>query len=86
MDRTVKPTDLRKNIYSDLDDVIENKTILNVPTKKGEVVIINRDDWNSIKETLYLESTGVLDKIRDIEKNETEDDFFDLDELDWDKI
>ena len=31
-------------------------------------MIIGLDDWKSIQETIYLESTGTMDKVRDREK------------------
>lgn len=82
---TITPTDARKNLYTLIKQVVSNSQPIEITssTNKGEsVVVVSKEDWNSIQETLYLEQTGVLDRIRHFENEETED----LGEVDWDTM
>lgn len=47
-------TNLRKNLFSYLDSAIEYNDIINVNTKKGNVIIINESEYNGLLKTLYL--------------------------------
>ena len=47
-------TSLRKNLFSYLDSAIEYNDIINVNTKKGNVIIINESEYNGLLKTLYL--------------------------------
>ncbi|OTE88232.1 prevent-host-death protein, partial [Escherichia coli] len=38
-------------------------------------------DWRAIQETLFLEQTGTLEKVRDREKDDSG--FTDIDDIDW---
>lgn len=80
------PTDARKNLYSIIKDVTTNKTIVEIVPSSGHegVAVISLSDWSAIKETLFLEQSGVLDKVRIREKDNTG--FTDTDELDWDSL
>ena len=46
--------------------------------------MISLENWESIKETLLLEQTGVLDQVRKREKDDSG--FTDIDEIDWDNL
>lgn len=46
-------------------------------------MIIGLDDQEAIKETLYLESTGTLAKVR--ERDKQPNGFIDVDDIDWDE-
>ncbi len=48
-------------------------------TKDGEsMVMINKSYWNFLQETIYLQNTGVLDRTRYFENEESE--------IDWDTL
>ena len=48
------------------EDGISYKRIFNVNTKKGNVVIISEDEYNSLTETLYLTSIpGMKDRLEE---------------------
>ncbi len=47
-------TNLRNNLFTYLDSAIEYNDIINVNTKKGNVVIISEAEYNGLLETLYL--------------------------------
>ena len=47
-------TTFRKNIYNYLDMTIDFNDVINVNTKKGNVVVISEEDYNGLMETVYL--------------------------------
>ena len=80
------PTSARKEFYELLKQVNDSHEPVIISGSKSEnnAVIIGQKDWNSIQETLYLESTGTMDKVREREKDNTG--YTDIDSLDWDTI
>lgn len=81
---TTTPTNARKNFYELLGRVSEESTPIEITnTKNGEsAVLISKKDWEAIQETLYLQNTGVLNRIEQFEEEETEE----LGEVDWDTL
>ena len=51
---TVKISNVRKNIYSIIDQVIKYNKPVKISTKNGNAVIISEQDYNNIMETLYI--------------------------------
>ncbi|MDK9861545.1 prevent-host-death protein, partial [Staphylococcus equorum] len=51
---------------------------------ENNAVIISQKDWDSIQETLYLETTGTMDKVREREKDNSG--YTNVDDLDWDNL
>ena len=49
-------TNLRKNLFGYLNSTIDYNDVVNVNTKKGNVVILSEQDYNGLMETLYLTS------------------------------
>jgi len=80
------PTNARKEFYELLKQVNDSHEPVIISGSKSEnnAVIIGQKDWNSIQETLYLESTGTMDKVRERENDSSC--FTDIDDLDWDNI
>ena len=79
---TVKPTNARKNLYNIIKKVTSSSIPMEITSTKDEnesVVMISKSDWNAIQETLYLQNTGVLDRIHQFEDEETEV----LGDIDW---
>ena len=76
------PTNARQNLYKLIKQVNEeSKPIEIINTKNDDgAILISKKDWNSIQETLYLQSVGVLDRIKHFEDEETEE----LGEINWD--
>lgn len=64
------------------DDRDESFIINDSKIDKASAIV--RKDLNSIQETLYLESTGVIEKVREREKDNSG--YTDTDELDWDNL
>ena len=74
--QTMNPTNLRKDIYNIFRSIIQNHSELEVAiSEKESVVVIPKSDYNSMKELLYLQNTGVLDLVLNRIENETIDDF-----------
>jgi PHD/YefM family antitoxin component YafN of YafNO toxin-antitoxin module len=53
---TVNATQFRGNLFKYLGLAIEDSEILNITTKKGSVVLMSEDNYNSLMETLHLNS------------------------------
>ena len=52
----INATNLRKNLFSMLEQAIRFNEPVNVSTKDGNAVILSEEDYNSLTETLYLSS------------------------------
>ncbi|MBR9168429.1 prevent-host-death protein, partial [Staphylococcus aureus] len=51
---------------------------------ENNAVIIGLEDWKSIQETMYLVSTGTMDKVREREKDSSGT--TNIDDIDWDNL
>lgn len=61
---TVNATNFRKDLFKLLQQVSMYKDPLMVSTKEGNVILLSEDEYNSIMETMYLESIpGMKDKL-----------------------
>jgi len=82
----INPSSARENFYYLLKEVNKNHKEVEIIDEKNEnnAVLISLEDWRSIQETLYLEETGVLNKIREREQESSE--FIDISDIDWDKL
>ncbi|MDD3350413.1 MAG: type II toxin-antitoxin system Phd/YefM family antitoxin [Eubacteriales bacterium] len=49
-------TNLRKNLFEYLNSTLDYNDVINVNTKKGNVIILSEQDYNGLMETLYLTS------------------------------
>ncbi|EJG5091363.1 type II toxin-antitoxin system Phd/YefM family antitoxin [Staphylococcus pseudintermedius] len=77
------PTNARKDFYELLKQVNDNHEPVIISGSKSEnnAVIVSQKDWNSIQETLFLESTGTMDKVRKREKDDSG--YTNIEDLDW---
>ncbi|HDB3129686.1 type II toxin-antitoxin system Phd/YefM family antitoxin [Staphylococcus aureus] len=80
------PTDARKDFYQLLKNVNSNHEPIYISGKNTEnnAVIIGLKDWKSIQETMYLESTGTLDKVRERERDTSGK--TNIEDIDWDSL
>ncbi|WP_339237091.1 type II toxin-antitoxin system Phd/YefM family antitoxin [Oceanobacillus sp. FSL W7-1281] len=78
------PKKAKQNLYQLIKQVNNNNTSIEITCEKNDdgAVLVSKRDWNAIQETLYLQSTGVLDRMKHFENEETED----LSEIDWDRL
>lgn len=62
---------LRKNLFGSLETVVEYNDTITVNTKKGNAVIISEEEYNAMRETIYLTSQpGLLQRIKEGEKED----------------
>lgn len=80
------PTNARKEFYELFKQVNDNHEPVIISGSKSEnnAVIVSQKGWNSIQETLFLESTGTMDKVREREKDDSG--YTNIDDLDWDNL
>lgn len=80
------PTNARKEFYELLKQVNDSREPVIISSSKSEnnAVIISQKDWDSIQETLYLETTGTMDKVREREKDNSG--YTNVADLDWDNL
>ena len=62
---------LRKNLFGSLETVGEYNDTITVNTKKGNAVIISEEEYNAMRETIFLASQPGL--IQRIKEGENED-------------
>lgn len=73
------PTNLRKDIYNVLKDIVANHKEVEVATTPDDgVIMLSKKDWNAIQEQLFLEQTGTLDVVFDRMENSLDEDFVEL--------
>lgn len=82
----MNPSSARKNFYRLLKEVNENHREVEIISERNEnnAVLISLEDWRSIQETLYLEETAVLDKVREREQDSGE--FIDVNDINWEEL
>lgn len=80
------PTNARKEFYELLKQVNDSNepVYINSSNSENNAVMIGQNDWNSIQESLYLESTGTLDKVRTREQDQSGQ--TNIDDIDWDNL
>lgn len=88
MIETYTPTNARKNLYSIIKTVNEQKKPVMIDAADGNekksAVVVGKQDWESIEETLYLIQTGVMEKVQQRENDKSG--FTDIDDIDWDEL
>lgn len=81
--KTVVTTKFRNNLYQLLREVIHSHEPLQILDKEGSLVVISKEDWESLEETLYLHSVpGVVDKIKEGSREPIEQ-CTNLDDIEW---
>lgn len=80
------PAKARKEFYEILKKVNSDHEPVIISGSKSEnsAVIIGKKDWDSIQETLYLESVGAMAKVRKREKDNRG--YTNIEEIDWDNL
>jgi antitoxin YefM len=75
---TLNVTEARANLYKLIEDVSVNHEPVVITSKRGNVVLLAENDWNSINETLHLLSVpgmreSILEGMQEgIDKSATE--------------
>lgn len=52
--KTVPITQARNNLYKLLDETISSSEPIEILGKRGNGILLSKQDWTSIQETLYL--------------------------------
>lgn len=79
----INVTSFRKDIYKLLEQAIKYNEPINISTKNGNAVVLSEEDYNSLMETLYIETIPKLKEEILERANATEDEFIDEDEVEW---
>ena len=80
---TTNITNFRKDIYEMLEQTIKYNEPINISTKNGNAIVLSEEDYNSLIETLYIESIpGLKKKLLD-RANSSDNDFVGEDEVNW---
>lgn len=79
----ITPTNFRKDIFKVLKNIIKNKKPIEITVNsKSEfndgVVVMDKDEYEKLKELEYLEETGTLDIVLKRMENSKKDDFKEL--------
>lgn len=86
MQETFTPTGARKDLYQILKRVATNHQPITIQQKDEnlDTVIISKSDYDALQETLYLTSTGTLNKVTKREQDQSG--FTNVDDIDWDQL
>jgi prevent-host-death family protein len=75
----VSASKARANLFSLVEDVNKDHLPRMITSKKGDAVLLSKDDWESLQETLYLQSIpGLVESIKEAEQADdwvSEEDF-----------
>ncbi len=82
--KSLNTTGFRRNIYNIIRDVVKTSEPVQILSKHGDTVLISKDDWSAIQETLYLLSIpGMREKLEKGAETPL-DECVDEEELGWD--
>lgn len=72
--KTINVTNARKELYKLVDQVQEAHEPIYITGKNNSAVLVSRDDWRAIEETMYLLSVpGMRESIMEGMKENPED-------------
>ncbi len=79
---SVNATNARKNLYKLISDVNSNSIPITITNNKGKnAVLLSEDDWNALRETIYLNSVpGLVESIVNVDESFEERTVYDPDE------
>ena len=80
---TVNVTKARENLYDLANTVIENNETVTITTKKGDALLVSKENYDSLVETLFLSSDPEYKKSLIEGINEPIDNCLDEKDIDW---
>lgn len=80
---SISITNARKKLYNLANDVIENNESVTINTKKGEVLLVSKENYNSLVETLFLSSDAEYKKTLLEGMKEPIENCFDEEKINW---
>lgn len=64
-------SEARANLFKLLEQVNKDSKPCIITSRRGDGVLISKDDWESIQETLYLQSVpGLVESVRQAEADD----------------
>ena len=73
----------RDNLYKLVDEVAEHHNPVLIAGKRNNVVLVSKEDWDAIQETLYLNSIpGMVESIQQAAQEPNEE-CINIEDLDW---
>lgn len=64
-------SEARANLFSLVEQVNKDHSPRVITSRQGDAVLLSKEDWESIQETLYLQSIpGLVESIREAEQLE----------------
>lgn len=61
----------RANLFSLVEQVNQDRLPRIITSKKGDAVLLSKEDWDSLQETIYLQSIpGLVESIQEAEQEE----------------
>lgn len=82
-EEVINITNLRKDLYKVSDSVIKDGTIYNVSAKAGNFILISKEDYDSLIETLYLSSNPKIKQSLIEGKNAKREDMIPEEDVVW---
>ena len=73
----------RDNLYRLIDEIAQNHQPITIKGKRNDAVLVSREDWEAIAETIYLNNIpGMVESIKEASA-EPLSEGTSLEELDW---
>ncbi len=82
--KTVPITQARNNLYKLLDETIISSEPIEILGKRGNGILLSKQDWISIQETLYLLSIPGMRESLIEGRNIPKEELLDLEDIGWD--
>ncbi|MBE9222927.1 type II toxin-antitoxin system Phd/YefM family antitoxin [Cyanobacterium stanieri LEGE 03274] len=76
---TLNASKARSNLFRLVEQVNQDHIPRIITSKNGDAVLLSKEDWDSLQETLYLQSISGL--VESIKQTELEDDWVSEDEF-----
>lgn len=83
MEHNINITNLRKDLYKINETIISTGMIVNVSSKSGDVIMMSKEEYNSLIETLYLMSNPEIRQSIIDGMNAKHDECISEEEIDW---
>ena len=80
---TTTITNFRQNLFEYVKSAIEYNDIIDITTKDGNAVVLSKEEYNGLIETLYLLSHPKTAEEILTSKNEPAEEFTSLEDIDW---
>ena len=80
---TTTITNFRQNLFEYIKSAIEYNDVIDVTTKDGNAVVMSKDEYNGLMETLYLLSHPKTAEEILSSKHEPAENFTSVEDVDW---